>query len=46
MAPLFGLHNHNFTYADGPPDGLFEHTARMARAAEDAGFDLITVMDH
>ena len=46
MSPLFGYHLHSYTYPDVPPDGLFDHAIELARAAEAAGFDLITVMDH
>lgn len=46
MAPLFGLHMPNFTYPDVPPEQLFDRVVELARAAESAGFDLITVMDH
>jgi F420-dependent oxidoreductase-like protein len=46
MAPVFGLHMPNFTYPDLPPERLFERVVETARAAEAAGFDLITVMDH
>jgi F420-dependent oxidoreductase-like protein len=46
MAPLFGLHMPNFTYPDLPPERLFDRVVETARAAEAAGFDLLTVMDH
>jgi F420-dependent oxidoreductase-like protein len=46
MAPLFGLHLPNFTYPDLPPERLFDRVVETAQAAEAAGFDLITVMDH
>src|SRR5439155_1534611 len=46
MAPLFGLHMPNFTYPDLPPERLFDRVVETAQAAESAGFDLITVMDH
>jgi F420-dependent oxidoreductase-like protein len=36
----------NYTFAGVPNDRLFERVAHNARAAEKAGFDLITVMDH
>lgn len=40
-----GLHLPNFTYPDGPP-ALGRDLARIARAAEDAGFTKLSVMDH
>ena len=46
MAPLFGLHMPNFTYPDLPPERLFDRVVETAQAAEAAGFDLITMMDH
>ncbi len=46
MAPLFGLHMPNFTYPGVPPERLFDHVVELAQAAESAGFDLLTVMDH
>ena len=44
--PFFGYHMPNFTFPDVPPDRLFEHLVELAQAAEAAGFDLVTVMDH
>src|SRR5919204_4300848 len=46
MAPLFGYHMPNFSFPGVPPEGLFDHVAGLAQAAESAGFDLVTVMDH
>ncbi len=46
MRPLFGFHLSNFTYPGVEPEGLFDRVAEQARAAEDAGFDFVTVMDH
>src|SRR5690349_4238395 len=46
MAPLFGLHMPNFSYPDLPPERLFDRVVEQAQAAESAGFDIITVMDH
>lgn len=46
MRPLFGYHMPSYSFAGVPPEGLFDRVAQLARAAEDAGFDLITVMDH
>ena len=44
--PFFGYHMPSFTYAGVPPDQLFDHAAGLARSAESAGFELVTVMDH
>jgi F420-dependent oxidoreductase-like protein len=46
MTLLFGFHMPNYTYQDVPPEKLFERVVEQARAAEAAGFDLVTVMDH
>jgi F420-dependent oxidoreductase-like protein len=46
VRPLFGYHLPNYTFPGVPPTGLFDHVAGLARRAEDAGFDLVTVMDH
>ena len=46
MAPFFALHLPSFNFADGGAGGIFDRVAEQARAAEDAGFDLVTVMDH
>ncbi|HJX68359.1 MAG TPA: LLM class F420-dependent oxidoreductase [Candidatus Limnocylindrales bacterium] len=46
MRPFFGYHMPNYTF-DGVPDvRLFEAVVERAQAAEAAGFDLLTVMDH
>src|SRR5213082_4191837 len=44
--PFFGYHMPSFTFPGVPPDGIFEHAAGLARSAESAGFELVTVMDH
>lgn len=44
--PFFGYHMPSFTFPDVPPDGLMDHVAGLARSAESAGFELVTVMDH
>jgi alkanesulfonate monooxygenase SsuD/methylene tetrahydromethanopterin reductase-like flavin-dependent oxidoreductase (luciferase family) len=44
MRPFFGYHMPNFTFAGVPDDQLFDRVAELARAAEKAGFDLVTVM--
>jgi F420-dependent oxidoreductase-like protein len=46
MRPFFGYHIPNFTFAGVPDTGLFDRVAELAVAAETAGFDLVTVMDH
>ena len=46
MKPWFGLHLPNYTFPGTPPDRLFDRIEEQARAAEDAGFSLVTVMDH
>jgi F420-dependent oxidoreductase-like protein len=44
--PFFGYHMPSFTFSDVPPDQLFDHVSGLARSAEAAGFELLTVMDH
>jgi F420-dependent oxidoreductase-like protein len=44
--PWFGLHLPLFTFPDTPSEGIFERITAQARAAEAAGFTLVTVMDH
>ena len=46
MSAFFGFHMPNFTYPGIPDDKLFDHVVAQAQAAERAGFDLVTVMDH
>src|SRR5512135_2906006 len=46
MRPLFGYHMPSFTFPDVPRERLFARVVELARAAEGAGFDLVTVMDH
>jgi alkanesulfonate monooxygenase SsuD/methylene tetrahydromethanopterin reductase-like flavin-dependent oxidoreductase (luciferase family) len=46
MSILFGFHMPNFTFPGVPYDRLFDRTVGQAKAAEAAGFDLVTVMDH
>ncbi|HEY4024989.1 MAG TPA: LLM class F420-dependent oxidoreductase [Candidatus Dormibacteraeota bacterium] len=36
----------SFTFPGVPPEGLFDRVATLALAAEAAGFDAVTVMDH
>ncbi len=42
----FGLHLPNYTFPDRPPEQLFDAIVEQARAAEAAGFGLVSVMDH
>jgi F420-dependent oxidoreductase-like protein len=46
MTPFFGFHMPNFSFDGVPNDELFEVVVANAKAAEAAGFDLVTVMDH
>jgi len=46
MAAFFGFHMPNYTYSGVPADRLFDRVVEQAQAAEEAGFDLVTVMDH
>jgi F420-dependent oxidoreductase-like protein len=46
MAVLFGFHMPNYTFPGVPNDKLFDRVVENAKRAENAGFDLITVMDH
>jgi F420-dependent oxidoreductase-like protein len=42
----FGLQLPNFTFPDVPDEQMFEHTADLAVAGEESGFDSVWVMDH
>lgn len=44
--PWFGLHCPNYTYPGTTSADLFSRTVAQARAAEEAGFSLVSVMDH
>jgi F420-dependent oxidoreductase-like protein len=44
--PWFGLHLPNYTFPDTPPERVFDRIVDLVRAAEDAGFAQVTVMDH
>lgn len=46
VRPFFSYHMPSFTFPGTPPDLLFERVAGLAQAAERAGFDMVTVMDH
>ncbi|MBI2708712.1 MAG: LLM class F420-dependent oxidoreductase [Actinobacteria bacterium] len=43
--PRFGIQLPNFTH-DVPDDGLFDHVAALAGAADETGFSSLWVMDH
>jgi F420-dependent oxidoreductase-like protein len=44
--PWFGLHLPSYSHSDVPPEHLFDRVVEQAKAAEAAGFELVTVMDH
>jgi F420-dependent oxidoreductase-like protein len=44
--PWFGLHLPSYTFPGTAPERLFDRIVEQARAAERAGFGLVTVMDH
>lgn len=46
MSVWFGFHLPSYTHPEIPPDRLFDQVVGQARAAEEAGFSLVTVMDH
>jgi len=46
MSIWFGLHLPSYTHPETPPEQLFDRVVEQAKAAEAAGFDLVTVMDH
>ena len=46
MSAFFGFHMPTFTFPGVPNDRMFDRVAENAKAAEAAGFDLVTVMDH
>jgi F420-dependent oxidoreductase-like protein len=46
MKAFFGFHMPTFTFPGVSNDRLFDRVAENAKAAEKAGFDLVTVMDH
>jgi F420-dependent oxidoreductase-like protein len=46
MSIWFGFHLPSYTHPGTPPDRLFDRVVEQAKAAEDAGFGLVTVMDH
>ena len=46
MSVWFGFHLPSYTHPDLPPERLFDRVVEQAKAAEGAGFALVTVMDH
>ena len=44
--PFFGYHMPLLNFPGVADDQLFEHIVGMVQAAEKAGFDMVTVMDH
>ncbi|MGD0122020.1 MAG: LLM class F420-dependent oxidoreductase [Candidatus Limnocylindrales bacterium] len=46
MRPFFGYHMPNYTFQDTADTDLFDRVVELAQAAEKAGFDMVTVMDH
>ena len=46
MAPFFGYHMPYFSFPGIAPEDRFERVVEQACAAEAAGFDAVTVMDH
>src|SRR3989440_5339714 len=46
MAAFFGFHMPTFTFRGVSGDRLCDRVVENAKAAEAAGFDLVTVMDH
>src|SRR5215472_9447433 len=46
MPPFFGYHMPYFSFPGVAPEDRFERVVQLACAAETAGFDAVTVMDH
>ena len=46
MTPWFGLHLPLYTFPDASPAQLFDRVVEQAQAAEGAGFNTVSVMDH
>ena len=46
MSIWFGLHLPSYSHPDTTPENLFDRVVEQAKAAESAGFDLVSVMDH
>ncbi len=43
---FLSYHMPSFTFSGVPREHLFDHMVGLARSAESAGFELVTVMDH
>jgi F420-dependent oxidoreductase-like protein len=46
MSVWFGYHLPSYTHPDTSAETLFDRVVEQAQAAEEAGFGLVTVMDH
>jgi len=46
MSLFFGFHMPNYSFAGSKREEVFDRIVQQAKAAEAAGFDLVTVMDH
>src|ERR671932_1966188 len=46
MATFFGYYMPSFTFQGVAPDKQFDQVVQLAQSAENAGFELVTVMDH
>lgn len=46
MSAFFGYHMPNYSFPDARGETLFDRVIELALAAEEAGFDMVTVMDH
>lgn len=46
MSLFFGYHVPSFTFPETSRDRIFDAIVDLAKAAEDVGFDMVTVMDH
>ena len=46
MRPFFGYHMPSYSFPDSAPERIFDRLLENVLAAERAGFDLVTVMDH
>jgi F420-dependent oxidoreductase-like protein len=46
MSVWFGLHLPSYSHPDTPPERLFDRVVEQAKAAETAGFAVVSVMDH
>jgi F420-dependent oxidoreductase-like protein len=46
MSLIFGFHMPNYSFPGSRREEIFNRIVQQAKAAEAAGFDLVTVMDH